>query len=89
MVINLDVSMLEPCEPLERTLEAVQALALGDCLHVIHSREPRMLFPMLEGRFVWKVGTARLGRFEIYIWRADDAEMAATVQALMGNAEAC
>ena len=44
----LDVSMLEPCEPLERTLEQSRVLQPGDYLKVIHRREPHLLYPLLE-----------------------------------------
>ena len=44
----LDVSELEPCEPLERTLAALAGLGSGDYLRVLHRREPRLLFPLLE-----------------------------------------
>jgi len=30
MEVSLDVSMLEPCEPLDRTLESVEQLKEGD-----------------------------------------------------------
>lgn len=44
----LDVSALEPCEPMERALEAVQQLQPGEYLHMIHRQAPRLLYPMLE-----------------------------------------
>ena len=39
----LDVSDLEPPEPLERILDALDQLGTGDWLHVRHRREP---FPL-------------------------------------------
>lgn len=44
----LDVSNLEPCEPLERTLAAVARLEAGDYLRILHRREPHLLYPLLE-----------------------------------------
>ena len=43
----LDVSTLEPCEPLELTLSATRDLSTGDYLKVVHRREPHPLFPLL------------------------------------------
>jgi uncharacterized protein (DUF2249 family) len=70
---KLDVSMLEPCEPLERTLEAVQQLSSGDFLHVMHRREPHLLYPLLEkSGFVWHCVEERSDQYAIYIWRESD-----------------
>ena len=70
----IDVSMLEPCEPLERTLEAIRTLAPGDHLRVLHRREPRLLFPMLEqSGFSWFCRLAEEGKVELFIWRAGDS----------------
>jgi uncharacterized protein (DUF2249 family) len=70
----LDVSMLEPCEPLERTLKAIQGLGEGECLKVIHRREPNLLFPILEREgFRWRCQQQE-GLFLIYIWRLQDSE---------------
>jgi hypothetical protein len=69
----LDVSELEPCEPLERTLAASHSLPDGDYLRVIHRREPHVLFPLLE-----KSGFASHCRqdgaygYEIFVWREHD-----------------
>jgi uncharacterized protein (DUF2249 family) len=76
----LDVSELEPCEPLERTLEAVTRLKTGDFLRVLHRREPHLLYPLLEkSGFTWSTRAAETGRYEILIWRQGDpgAELSA------------
>jgi len=71
----IDVRELEPCEPLERTLAAVDALAAGDFLHVIHRREPHLLFPLLRERnLAWRLSHSAEGRYDIYIYRSDDTE---------------
>ena len=55
---RLDVRDLEPCEPLERTLEALQQLERGDQLTVLHRREPHLLYPLLEkAGFTWSTQT--------------------------------
>lgn len=77
---SLNVSDLEPCEPLERTLEAITLLETGDYLRVLHRREPHLLYPMLEqGGFAWYTKPGRTTRFEILIWHQGDhsAETAA------------
>lgn len=72
---QLDVSELEPCEPLQRTLAALQLLAKGDYLRVIHRREPHLLYPLLEkSGFQWRTRTGGKASFEILIWRQDDAD---------------
>ncbi len=70
---RLDVSDLEPCEPLERTLEALATLAPGERLCVLHRREPRLLYPLLaEQGFEWSTREGGEQAFEIRIWRRGD-----------------
>lgn len=68
----LDVSTLEPPEPLERILDALADLPDGDWLNVLHRREPHPLYGMLRDMdYHWRT-TARVpNRFEILIWPAD------------------
>lgn len=69
----LDVSDLEPCEPLERTLQAVGNLTEGDYLRVIHRREPNLLYPVLEKMgFAWRSRPGGASEFEIFIWKRTD-----------------
>jgi uncharacterized protein (DUF2249 family) len=82
---TLDVSMLEPCEPLERTLEALQQLEAGDHLRVIHRREPHPLYQLLEkGGFSWHTVESEPGRYEIFIWKRDDLAAQNMVQQRAG-----
>ena len=70
---SIDVSMLEPCEPLERTLAALKELGSGDYLHVIHRREPLLLYPLLEqGGFDWRTRPGGPAGYEVFIWHQDD-----------------
>jgi uncharacterized protein (DUF2249 family) len=48
--VRLDVRGLEPPLPLVRVLEAVEALAPGQRLEVLHDRRPLFLYPQLEAR---------------------------------------
>ena len=70
---RIDVSMLEPCEPMERTLEAIRRLGPGDYLRVMHRREPTPLFPLLEqAGFRWLCGPGQESAVEVLIWRMGD-----------------
>jgi len=69
----LDVSMLEPCEPLERSLDAIRSLHAGDYLRLIHRRDPQMLYPLLEkSGFSWYCKAVDESDYQIFIWRAED-----------------
>ncbi|MDD5240491.1 MAG: DUF2249 domain-containing protein [Sulfuricella sp.] len=75
--IVLDVRGLEPPEPLERALDAVAALQPGERVRMIHSREPCLLYPLLEKRgFQHRAEAKAEDHHEILIWRRDDAEAA-------------
>jgi len=65
--------MLEPCEPIERILEAVSKLDNGERLKVLHRREPRLLYPMLEKLgYAWHCEQQAEARYIILIWRPHD-----------------
>ncbi len=75
---RLDVSDLEPCEPLERTLAAAGELGPGEYLRVLHRREPLPLFPMLEKLgCAWRCRPGTVTPYEVLVWRADDPVAAA------------
>ncbi|MGD9787058.1 MAG: DUF2249 domain-containing protein [Sulfuricellaceae bacterium] len=66
----LDVRELEPPEPLERVLELLDTLAVGDSLRMLHRRQPNLLYPILEREgFAHLTTTTAEGDFEIRIWR--------------------
>jgi uncharacterized protein (DUF2249 family) len=70
----LDVSELEPPEPLWRVLAALEELAPGERLRVLHRREPFLLYPQLEELgFAYRTGPGRGTPIEILIWRAGEA----------------
>jgi len=81
---RLDVRDLEPPEPLERAVAALPGLGPGDYLHMLHRREPLLLYELLEGwgyRYLACRGPE--APWEIYIWREGDeaAERAVRAQA--------
>lgn len=69
-IIHMDVSELEPPEPMERILARLQQLQAGQLLRVRHRREPFPLYPMLE-QAGYKYCCIQRGTeaFLIYIWR--------------------
>jgi len=78
----LDVSQLEPCEPMARILATIPDLQSGEYLHVLHRMEPHFLYPILtrEG-YTWLTQPGRDVPVEIYIWRTHDAKAEAAVRA--------
>lgn len=68
-IIPIDVSELEPPEPMEQILALVQQLKAGQLLRVRHRREPFPLYPLLE-QAGYKHCCIRSGTeaFLIYIW---------------------
>lgn len=46
--IDLDVRFLDPPEPFERTVEALDRLQTGDTLRLLIHREPHPLYQMLR-----------------------------------------
>ena len=68
----IDVSGLEPPEPLERILDALADLRQGDHLRVKHRRDPVPLYQMLRDMgYEWATTQLAPGRFEIVIWPSD------------------
>lgn len=55
MSIVLDVRGLPPCEPMDRTLVALDELPPGETLEVLIHRDPLPLYDLLRSRgFVWQ-----------------------------------
>ncbi len=76
----LDVSELEPCEPMQQTLSAISRLEEGDYLRVLHRREPHPLYPMLEqAGFSWYLYEGGPTGFQLLIWKQDDSKAQALI----------
>jgi hypothetical protein len=74
----LDVSALEPPEPRDRVVAALEILADGEYLRVRHRREPLLLYPWLqEHGFAWHTQAGDITAFEIIVWHTDDARATA------------
>jgi hypothetical protein len=68
--IRLDVRGLEAPQPLERVLEQAALLAPGQQLHVIHFREPCLLYPLLKKRgFAHRTLADSDDLFEFLVWK--------------------
>ena len=76
--VYLDVSDLEPPEPMKVVLAALTSLKTGQYIHMHHWREPLLLYQRLRAvGCSWQTITARNDQWEIFIWRLDD-EVAAS-----------
>ncbi len=79
--ILLDVSDLEPPEPLTQTLEAAENLAPGQYLRMLHRRDPCMLYGNLDDngfKYIQRQGTTTA--VELFIWRENDGAAAAAAK---------
>jgi uncharacterized protein (DUF2249 family) len=71
---RVDVRDLPPCEPMERILAACDALAPGETIHALISREPLPLYPLLQQRgLAWQVLALDEDGCELLIRLADAA----------------
>ena len=79
--VLLDVSDLEPPEPLEQTLDAADALESGQYLRMLHRRDPCLLYGNLDNNgFKYFQREGSTTAVELFIWREDDAEAEAAAQ---------
>ena len=83
--IILNVSDLEPPEPLEKALDAIETLTPGQYLRMLHNREPFPLYTILEDTgFKYTVREGQETVFEIFIWRRNDDVAAAAIHSVAG-----
>lgn len=72
-VITLDVSELEPPQPMQEICRTLASLQHGQLLHVRHRREPVPLFAILEQQqFDFRHRKESEGRHHIWIWHKGD-----------------
>ena len=75
MPLHLDLRHLPPPEPMERILEAVEALAPGDCIEALTPCWPAPLLPIIEKQgCAWRREPAPDGEARILIFLREDAE---------------
>jgi len=71
-LITLDVSELEPPQPMIEILQKIQELGPKDVLEVSHHREPVPLYSQLEeAGFAHSIEKLGENRFRLRVWRAD------------------
>lgn len=84
--VLLDVSELDPPEPLTLTLEAAEQLQAGQYLRMLHRRDPCMLFGNLDDnhfKYFQRKGTTTA--VEVFIWAEDDLQAEAVVLAIINT----
>jgi len=81
-VTQLDVSELEPPQPMHVITAALQRLALGEVLAVKHRRKPVPLFEMLTGRFEYLCQEITPSHFQLYFWQLEDSKAEALAKQL-------
>jgi hypothetical protein len=72
-VVTLDVSALEPPEPLVQALQALRSLPEGACLELVHRMRPVLLYEQAAALgFDADTRQDEAGRCRVYFWRRDD-----------------
>lgn len=80
--VVLDVSELEPPEPLTQSLAASERLGRGDYLRLLHRRRPCLLYDNLAQRgFASETRAGCQVACEVFIWREGDDEAADAARA--------
>ena len=70
----LDLRGLPPPEPMQRILDALDALAPGACLQALTPHRPGPLLPVLEQQgYAWRLDDLSDGGSRIAICRLEDA----------------
>lgn len=68
----IDVSQLEPPEPMERIMDALADLPESAWLRVRHRRDPVPLYRLLRNMgYAWDTRCVNPGQYEILIWPQD------------------
>ena len=81
-VIPLDVSDLEPPQPMHKITAALQQLVIDEVLVVKHRRLPVPLFEMLTGRFEYQCEEISPSHFQLYFWQLEDNKAKLLVETL-------
>lgn len=73
--ILLDVSELEPPEPLVLAMDAARDLQAGEYVHMLHRRDPCLLYAQLEQHnYQHRQRKGVSAAVELFIWRKGDRE---------------
>lgn len=72
-IVTLDVSDLEPPQPMHKICQTLTTLQPGQLLHVEHRRKPVPLFAILaQQQFDYRHSEVSTGKHYIWIWRQGD-----------------
>ena len=72
--VTIDVSELQPPEPMEIVLEQLDKIKAGQYIRMIHRMQPHPLYNILmDNGFRYKVDETQ-GLINIYIWKGTDKE---------------
>lgn len=81
--IVLDVHELQPPEPMEKALDAIEKLGDGEYIKMIHRMQPFPLYNILfDNGFKHLVKDGENNTFDIYIWKATDKDSEQTIKQL-------
>ena len=77
--MTIDGRFMQPPEPLERTLAALEDLAVGDELTLLVNHRPEpLLFLLEDAGFVWQEAVLKGGTYELRIRHAPPGPRAST-----------
>jgi len=84
----LDVNLLEPPEPMEHILSAIDTLTQGHYLRIWIHREPFPLYDILDREeFSHAIRSGRHSLFELFVWHSNDETARGFVQDIMQSDE--
>lgn len=73
--VRIDVSGLEPPEPMVQVLAALRVLRADEYLVIAHRREPVPLYDLLPGLgFQRRTRPGTATEFEVLVWRAGEPD---------------
>ncbi|MDG3084874.1 DUF2249 domain-containing protein [Vibrio hannami] len=73
-IVNLDVSLMEPPQPMREICKKLESIKTGEVLHVTHRRKPVPLFEMLDPRFAFDHQEFAPDDHHIWFWLKDDSD---------------
>lgn len=82
-LLRLDVSELEPPQPMHQIIAALKQLQTGDVLMVKHRRKPIPLFEMVESQYHYECRQITQNQFRIFFWPYKDPQAEQRAKTLM------
>lgn len=84
-VIELDVSTLEPPQPMHEICQALVELSNDQILHVTHRRKPIPLFEMLDDKYCYLHREIEEGDHHIWFWHLGDRQAEQQVKVMINE----